>query len=147
MKCDSAVYFKDEQLWRLDGYVEIVNIAGEKFLTPQLYWDQRHQKLYSDSFIHIERQGRIIEGYGFTSNERMTNYEVLKVMGMFPAADFTPGGRQDSTQTSGTRPAANGSAAPKKDTTDYRNPGRLKIVAPSNRDDSRTFTPKNPFLP
>ena len=147
VKCDSAVYFKDEQLWRLDGYVEIVNIAGEKFLTPQLYWDQRHQKLYSDSFIHIERQGRIIEGYGFTSNERMTNYEVLKVMGMFPAADFTPGGRQDSTQTSGTRPAANGSAAPKKDTTDYRNPGRLKIVAPSNRDDSRTFTPKNPFLP
>lgn len=88
VSCDSARYFKERRLWRLDGYVEITNIAGEKFLTPQLFWDQRHQKLYSDSFIHIEQRGRIIEGYGFTSNERMTNYEVKKVMGMFPATDF-----------------------------------------------------------
>ncbi len=103
VQCDSAVYFKDRQLWRLDGYVEITNIAGEKFLTPQLFWDQRHQKLYSDSFIHIERQGRVIEGYGFTSNERMTQYDVKKVMGMFPASDFQPGaGAPDSTS----RPAA-----------------------------------------
>lgn len=101
VKCDSARYFKNKQLWRLDGYVEITNIAGEKFLTPQLYWDQRQQKLYSDSFIHIERQGRIIEGYGFNSNERLTQYEVTKVMGMFPASDFRPGqgGATDSTAT------------------------------------------------
>lgn len=91
VKCDSALYFKNKQLWRLDGYVEITNIAGEKFLTPQLYWDQRQQKLYSDSFIHIEQRGRIIEGYGFSSNERLTQYEIKKVMGMFPSADFQPG--------------------------------------------------------
>lgn len=101
--CDSARYFKDQQLWRLDGYVEITNIAGEKFLTPQLFWDQRHKKLYSDSFIHIEQRGRIIEGYGFTSNERMTQYEVKRVMGMFPATDFKANGRQDSAAM---RPAA-----------------------------------------
>lgn len=91
VRCDSARYFQNRQLWRLDGYVEITNIAGEKFLTPQLFWDQRQQKLYSDSFIHIERQGRVIEGYGFNSNERLTQYEVRKVMGMFPASDFKPG--------------------------------------------------------
>ena len=146
VKCDSAVYFKNEQLWRLDGYVEIVNIAGEKFLTPQLFWDQRHQKLYSDSFIHIERQGRIIEGYGFTSNERMTNYEVLKVMGMFPATDFKPGAASDSTQTPKTPGAGSASSAPKKESGDYRNPVPPKMVAPSNRDDSRSVTPKNPFM-
>lgn len=105
VRCDSAKYFKDAQLWRLDGYVEITNMAGEKFLTPQLYWDQRQQKLYSDSFIHIERQGRIIEGYGFNSNERMTQYEVRKVMGMFPATDFKAGGGSDSARTTPGSPA------------------------------------------
>lgn len=106
VKCDSARYFQQKQLWRLDGYVEITNIAGEKFLTPQLYWDQRQQKLYSDSFIHIEQRGRIIEGYGFVSNERMTEYEVKKVMGMFPAADFKASGRSaDSAAVSAPAPA------------------------------------------
>ncbi len=105
VRCDSARYFKNKQLWRLDGYVEITNIAGEKFLTPQLYWDQRKQELYSDSFIHIERQGRIIEGYGFISNERMTQYEVRKVMGMFPSTDFKPGAAQPDS-TASVRPNA-----------------------------------------
>lgn len=151
VRCDSARFFKNQQLWRLDGYVEITNMAGEKFLTPQLYWDQRHQKLYSDSFIHIERQGRIIEGYGFDSNERLTEYEVRKVMGMFPASDFRPGaaGAADSASANGTgapnpnvdrgRPAVTGI-----DSSNYANPGTARYVVPSNRDDSRT--PANPLL-
>lgn len=87
--CDSATYFKLKQLWRLDGYVNIRNTLGEKFLTEQLFWDQRRQKIYSDSFIHIERAGRIIEGYGFESNENMTDYNVLRVSGIFPASQFS----------------------------------------------------------
>lgn len=87
--CDSALFLKNKQLWRLDGYVDIKNTAGEKFLTNQLFWDQRHEKVYSDSFIHIERADRIIEGYGFESNDRMTQYRVLNVSGIFPADQFT----------------------------------------------------------
>lgn len=82
--CDSATYFKERQLWRLDGYVDITNMANEKFLTQQLFWDQRNQKIYSDSFIHIERADRIIEGYGFVSNDKMTQYHVVNVSGIFP---------------------------------------------------------------
>lgn len=88
IECDSATYFKDRQIWRLDGYVDVKNLQGEKFLTPQLYWDQRMQKVYSDSFIHIERKGRVIEGYGFESNETMTDYHVLRVSGIFPSSQF-----------------------------------------------------------
>lgn len=86
--CDSARYLKNRQLWKLDGYVNIRNTLDEKFLTNQLFWDQRAQKIYSDSFIHIERQGKIIEGYGFESDERMTRYHVLRVSGIFPAEQF-----------------------------------------------------------
>lgn len=88
--CDSATFFKDRQLWRLDGYVNIRNTLGEKFLTNQLFWNQREQKIYSDSFIHIEKQGRVIEGYGFESNEQMTIYNVLRVAAIFPASEFKP---------------------------------------------------------
>lgn len=88
IECDSATYFKDKQLWRLDGYVDVKNLQGEKFLTEQLFWNQRTQKIYSDSFIHIERSGRVIEGYGFESNETMTDYHVLRVSGIFPSSQF-----------------------------------------------------------
>ena len=83
--CDSATYLKHDQLWRLDGHVTFENIAREKFLTSQLFWDQRNHKVYSDSFIHIERPDRTLEGYGFTANEKMTSYTVRRVSGIFPA--------------------------------------------------------------
>ena len=66
---DTAIYFKNKQLWRLDRNVRIENTKEEVFLTSQIFWDQRKREIYSDSFIHIETPDEVIEGYGFTSNE------------------------------------------------------------------------------
>lgn len=82
--CDSAKYLSERKLWRFDSRVKAVNVAGDRFDTEQLFWDSRDKKVYTDSFIHIERSDRIIEGYGFTSNENMTQYVVKKVSGIFP---------------------------------------------------------------
>lgn len=84
IKCDSAQYLKRKQLWRLDGKVIINNKKNEKFLTRQLFWDQRAHKVYSDSFIHIETPDRVLEGYGFEANERLTGYRIRNVSGIFP---------------------------------------------------------------
>lgn len=92
VRADSATYFKNKQLWRLDGNVSISNVMKEKFLTNQLYWDQRQHKLYSDSFIHIERPDKVLEGYGFDSDEKLTRYTIRRVSGIFPAGAFMPGG-------------------------------------------------------
>ena len=97
IKSDSAKYFKDDQLWRLDGNVTVQNTNGEIILTQQIFWDQKAKKVYSDSFIHIEKKDRIIEGFGFTSNERMTKYEINRVSGIFPVEDFKH--KNDSTAT------------------------------------------------
>ncbi len=91
VQCDSATYFSQRGLWRLDGNVNILNTVGEKFLSQQVFWDQRLNKVYSDSFIHIERADRTIEGYGFESNDKMTNYRITNPTGIFPASDFNPG--------------------------------------------------------
>lgn len=89
---DSATYFKNKQLWRLDGNVNITNVMNEKFLTNQLFWNQRQQKLYSDSFIHIERPDKVLEGHGFDSNQDLTRYTIRRVSGIFPAEAFRHGG-------------------------------------------------------
>ncbi len=88
VSADSATYFKNKQIWRLDGNVDISNIMKEKFLTQQLFWDQRQHKLYSDSFIHIETGDKVLEGYGFDSNEQLTRYSIRRVSGIFPANSF-----------------------------------------------------------
>ena len=89
--CDSATYFKVKQLWRLDGHVRVTNMASDRFLTSQLFWDQRRGKVYSDSFIRIERSDRIMEGYGFESNNSMTDFRVRNVSAILPVQQFTPG--------------------------------------------------------
>lgn len=91
---DSARYFSDMRLWRLDGNVELHRQPKDLFLTQQLFWDERDHKIYSDSFIHIETPTQMLEGYGFVSNDRVTNYRILKPKGMFPFnPNSTPGGK------------------------------------------------------
>lgn len=85
---DTATYFSSQRLWRFDRNVRMRNTDGDRFLTQQLFWDQQQEKLYSDSFIHIERADRVIEGYGFTSDQSMTSYSVRRPTGIFPASDF-----------------------------------------------------------
>ncbi len=84
IKCDSAYFDKIQNLWTLTGNVHITNVTGDVVLTDELMWDQHAHRLYSDAFIHIEKQGRIIEGYGYESNERLTTYQLRQVEAIFP---------------------------------------------------------------
>ncbi|MDE6267752.1 MAG: LPS export ABC transporter periplasmic protein LptC [Muribaculaceae bacterium] len=82
--CDSAVYYSNRRLWEFVGNVRMLNTAGDRFATQILFWDQNARKVYSDSFIHIERLDRTLEGYGFESNESMTAYTINHPTGIFP---------------------------------------------------------------
>lgn len=82
--CDSAVYFSRKRLWELNGNVVMVNTEADSFLTQQLFWDQNARKIYSDSFIHIVRTDRIIEGFGFESDQSMRYYSVRRPTAILP---------------------------------------------------------------
>lgn len=90
---DSAKYFKNRKLWRLDGHVEMTKVPKDLFLSERLYWDQREAKIYSDTFIHIETETHVLEGIGFESNERLTAYRIINPQAIFPVKqeDFSPG--------------------------------------------------------
>lgn len=98
---DTATYYSAKKLWQFDRNVRMRNTAGDRFMTQQLFWDQNDQKLRSDSFIHIERADRIIEGYGFESDQEMKSYIIYRPTGIFPTGDFV----------SNDRPAAAGNPA------------------------------------
>lgn len=75
---DSAWNYTDKRLWRLKGNVDIRNMEGEMFLSDELFWDQKAEKVYSDKYIEIKRGETELKGYGFESNQEMTEYRIFR---------------------------------------------------------------------
>lgn len=100
---DSAIYYSQAKLWRLEGNVEMRKQPTDLFLSERLFWDQRHARIYSDTFMHIENQTHVIEGVGFESNERLTSYRVLLPKGIFPVKN-----KEEETAASPAAAPANG---------------------------------------
>lgn len=84
VESDYAYYDEPAQRWMLRGNVQAMNLEGERFETPLLYWDQKTESVYSDSSIVITREESIIKGVGFQSNQEMTQYTIKYPTGIFP---------------------------------------------------------------
>ncbi len=84
---DTAYYYDQQELWELRGNVHIENEQDEQFDTQLLFWNQKSKKVYSDLYIRIRQQKRIITGVGFTSNQEFTNYTIKKTQGIFPVKE------------------------------------------------------------
>lgn len=87
VEADYAYYNEPAQRWMLRGNVKAVNMEGEMFETPLLYWNQKEESVYSDSAIVITKATSVIRGVGFRSNQEMTNYTILRPTGVFPIAE------------------------------------------------------------
>ncbi len=99
IKADTGYFFTDKKLWRLVDNVQVVNQLGDQIETQELFWDQRNKKIYSDKFIQIKKEESIIEGYGFESNESMTQYVIRTPSGIFPIKEEVRTPRADSLTT------------------------------------------------
>ena len=89
-------------MWELKGNVQIHSQRGDKFQTDLLFWDEKKERVYSDKFIQIEQEDKIIKGYGFESNQDLTEYEIKNTTGIFTVEDTaptTPSQPVDSTKT------------------------------------------------
>lgn len=86
--CDSAVNNRLTSEWLLMGNVEYRQEPGTLILTQQLRWNQRSGTVSSDSFIHLEQPGKVIEGYGFigktSANGRLNDYKLRRPKGVLP---------------------------------------------------------------
>lgn len=92
IKADTAFYFSKREVWRLVGNVKVESLQGEKFDTSELFWNQKEGKVYSDKYIRIEQEDKIITGVGFESNQEMTQYKIFNSKGTFPVSESADDG-------------------------------------------------------
>ena len=99
IKADTAYYYEKKKLWELRSNVQIRSQRGDKFETPLLFWDEKKEKVYSDKFIKIEQEDKVITGYGFESNQELTEYEIKNTTGIFTVEDKPVGTPPQATDT------------------------------------------------
>ena len=75
---DTAWNYTAKKLWRLKGHVDVRNMQGHEFRSDELFWNQTTAKIYSDKYIEIKRGTLELKGYGFESNQLMTNYRIMR---------------------------------------------------------------------
>ncbi len=88
---DTAWYYSEKDLWKLKKNVHVENMQGEEFDSEELFWDQKNERVYSDKYIEIKRGVTEIKGYGFESNQSMTDYRIFRPHdGKLPFSDEVP---------------------------------------------------------
>lgn len=78
MQADYAIYYNEDKYWQARGNVIAINYEkDEKLNTQELFWDEKTQKIYSNSFSRIEnRDGTFYGQYGFEANQNLTNWKL-----------------------------------------------------------------------
>lgn len=77
VRADTAWNYTSMKLWKLKGNVFVQNMNGDRFSSEELYWDQMQQIVYSDEYIEIKTGQTELKGYGFESNQEMTDYIIF----------------------------------------------------------------------
>jgi LPS export ABC transporter protein LptC len=74
-----AKFDEDKNLWELKDSVVAVNEKNEILETELLYWDQEKDRVYTDRFVKITSEDRIVMGTGLESNARFTIWTINNV--------------------------------------------------------------------
>ncbi|MDH5602833.1 MAG: LPS export ABC transporter periplasmic protein LptC [Cyclobacteriaceae bacterium] len=81
LRADIAYYSKADNLWKANGDVVVKSIIKDQELkTEELFWKPDEEKIYSDKFVIIRLEEKVIKGTGFESNETFTDYKILKIV-------------------------------------------------------------------
>lgn len=79
---DYALFNEKSEIWEARGNVVIVNREGEVITTPELFWDRKKQKLYSDKEVRIRTRDEILLGTGFDADQNFSRYTIWKLSGV-----------------------------------------------------------------
>lgn len=106
IKADSAWFYNNQSLWKLNGNVHIENAVGEQFESEEFFWNQQEGRVYSDKYIEIRRGQMLIKAVGFRSNQAMTDWQILQPYdSRIPFSEQSSGNAsQDSLQLIETQP-------------------------------------------
>ena len=84
VEAKKAIYYTELEEWILSDSVSAVNVEGERFETSILYVHQKEDRIFTDQYVKITQEDKVITGLGMESNQRLTKYTVLKPQGIIP---------------------------------------------------------------
>lgn len=87
LKADTAYNYEKQGLWKWIGNVKVESLEGKTFETSLLFFNQKEGKIYTDKYIRIQEEDKIITGIGFESNQDMTQYKIFNSQGVFPVSE------------------------------------------------------------
>ncbi len=81
IRADYAKQFVDEDKWEASNNVIATNINGDTLKTEHLTWEREKGIIHSDEYVKIIRPDQTYTGIGFTSDEEMEHWKILKPKG------------------------------------------------------------------
>ncbi len=63
--------------------VMVVSSDSIRLNTSRLYWNNTTRKVSTEEFVKIKTPNEEIEGYGFESDQSLSNYRIFRVSGTF----------------------------------------------------------------
>lgn len=77
---DYGVNYERKELVMARHNVVVENIETQEVLeTEQLFWDQKHKKIYTGSMVKISSPDKVIFGDSLTANESFTRREIFGI--------------------------------------------------------------------
>ncbi len=59
------------------GNVVVITEDDSRLETDYLWWDSKADKIKTDSFVKITREGDVITGWGLVADEKLNSYKIL----------------------------------------------------------------------
>lgn len=84
LTCNYSIKNIKTGIWTIKGDVVINNIKKkEKLNTEELFWDASEDRIWTEKFVRIETEDQTLTGTGLESNQKFSEYEILKPIGFF----------------------------------------------------------------
>lgn len=75
LRADEAYYFKEDDLWRGRGNVEIISLVdGQQLNTEELFWDPKAEEMYTSKFVTITEGDEVFHGTGLRAAQDFSWY-------------------------------------------------------------------------
>lgn len=82
LEADYCYFTAEEELYKASGDVIIKGYSTQEQLnTEELFWNQKEEKVFTDKFVRIEKEGEIHMGEGLEAKQDFSEYRILKSRG------------------------------------------------------------------
>lgn len=78
---DYAKEFLKEEKWEAKNNVIVTNAEGDTLKTDYLIWDRKNGKIFTEEFVKIISEDKVITGTGLVSDQEMKDWEIKKPQG------------------------------------------------------------------